>query len=56
MGDAFARGGATEVSVGRVAVPKTGQKNASPRGDVTEIIVGRVPVAKTGRNAGVRPV
>ena len=50
------RGDGSEVPVGRVAVPKTGQKNASPRGDVTEIIVGRVPVARTGRNTGVRPV
>ena len=42
--------------MGRVAVAKDGQKNASPRGGGTEVIVGRVPVARTGRNAGVRPV
>ena len=37
---------ATEAPVGRVAVPKTGQKNASPRGDATEVPVGRVAVPK----------
>ena len=42
--------------MGRVAVAKDGQKNASPRGGGTEGIVGRVTVAKTGRNAGVRAV
>ena len=42
--------------MGRVAVAKDGQKNASPRGGGTEVIVGRVPVPKTGRKAGVRPV
>ena len=40
---------ATEVPVGRVAVPKTGQKNALPRGDAAEVLVGRVPVPKTGQ-------
>ena len=43
------RGDATEVSVGRVAVPKTGQKTPSPRGDGTEVPVGRVAVPKTGQ-------
>ncbi|MDY5043871.1 MAG: hypothetical protein SPF15_07730 [Candidatus Cryptobacteroides sp.] len=43
------RGDATEMLVGRVAVPKTGQKNASPRENATEMLVGRVPVPKTGR-------
>ena len=35
---------ATEASVGKVAVPKTGQKNALPRGDATERHVGAVSV------------
>ena len=35
--------------MGRVAVPKTGQKNASPRGDGSEVLVGRVAVPKTGQ-------
>ena len=39
-----ARDPATEVLVGRVAVPKTGQKNALPRRDATEVPVGRVVV------------
>ena len=39
---------ATEASVGRVTVPKTGQKNALPRGDATEMLVGRVAVPKGG--------
>ena len=37
---------ATEASVGEVAVPKTGQKNALPREDTTEASVGRVAVPK----------
>ena len=37
---------ATEASVGGVAVPKTGQKNALPREDATEASVGRVAVPK----------
>ena len=41
------RENATEVPVGRVAVPKTVQKPSSPRGDVTEVPVGRVAVPKT---------
>ena len=40
------RGHASEASVGRVAVPKDGQKNASPRGDATEALVGRDSVPK----------
>ena len=32
--------------MGKVAVPKTGQKNALPRGDATEASVGRVNVPK----------
>ena len=38
---------ATEASVGGVAVPKPGQKNASPREDATETSVGMVAVPKT---------
>ena len=30
---------ASEVPVGRVPVPKTGQKNALPRADATEMLV-----------------
>ena len=37
---------ATEAPVGKVTVPKTGKKNASPREDATEVPVGRVPVPK----------
>ena len=37
---------ATEALVGRVAVPKTGQENASPREDATEASVEGVPVPK----------
>ena len=33
--------------MGKVAVPKTGQKNALPREDATEASVGRVAVPKT---------
>ncbi|MCI6526094.1 MAG: hypothetical protein MR441_02580 [Bacteroidales bacterium] len=36
----------SEVPVGRGAVPKTGQKNASPCGDASEVPVGRVAVPK----------
>ena len=43
------RGDGTEVPVGRVAVPKTGQKTPSPREDGTEVLVGRVAVSKTGQ-------
>ena len=40
---------ATEIPVDRVAVPKTGQKNASPREDATEVPVGRVAGQKSGQ-------
>ena len=40
---------ATETPVGRVAVPKTGQKPPSPREDATEAPVDRVAVPKTGQ-------
>ena len=43
---------ATETSVGRVAVPKTGKKNASPREDATEASVEGVTVPKTGQSIG----
>ena len=39
----------SEAPVGRVAVPKTGQKPSSPREDATEASVGRVTVPKTGQ-------
>ncbi|MDD7136275.1 MAG: hypothetical protein PUH82_07975 [Bacteroidales bacterium] len=35
--------------MGKVAVPKTGQKNALPREAATETSVGRVAVPKTGQ-------
>ena len=35
--------------MGRVAVPKTGQKTPSPREDALEALVGRVAVPKTGQ-------
>ena len=44
------RGDAPEVLVGRVAVPKTGQKTPSSHWDVSEVPVDRVAVPKTGRN------
>ena len=34
---------ASEVPVGMVPVPKTGQKNALPCADATEVLIGRVP-------------
>ena len=46
------RGDGSEVPVGRVAVPKDGQKNALPRENATEASVGRVAVAKTGQSIG----
>ena len=46
----------SEVPVGRVAVPKDGQKNASPRGDATEMPVGGVVVPKTASRVGLRIV
>ena len=42
--------------MGRGAVPKTGQKNASPREDATEIPVGRVAVPKGAHSTVYRPV
>ena len=41
----------SEVLVGRVAVPKTGQKSTLPREDATEASVGRVAVPKTGQKS-----
>ena len=38
----------TEAPVGKVAVPKTGQKSTLPREDATEASVGRVAVPKGG--------
>ena len=45
------RGDATEGLMGRVAVPKTGKKNALPREDVPEMPVGKVAVTKSGRRS-----
>ena len=45
------RGDATEVSVGRVAVLKTGQKSTLPREDGSEVLVGKVAVPKTGQKS-----
>ena len=47
---------ATEAPVGRVAVPKTGQKNALPGEDATEVPVEGVPVPRTDRDRRARPV
>ena len=44
---------ATEAPVGRVAVPKTGQKPPSPREAATEAPVGRVVVSKTGQKSAL---
>ncbi|MDD6828274.1 MAG: hypothetical protein PUD74_00555 [Bacteroidales bacterium] len=40
---------ATEVLVGRGAVPKTGQKTPLPREDAYEVLVGRGSVTKHSR-------
>ena len=42
--------------MGRVAVPKTGQKNALPREDATEASVEGVPVPRTDRDRREKPV
>ena len=47
---------ATETSVGRGAVPKTGQKNALPREDATAASADRIAVPKSGLSIGKRPV
>ncbi|MBS7277567.1 MAG: hypothetical protein KIG67_04690 [Bacteroidales bacterium] len=44
------RGDAPRALVGKVAVPKTGQKPPSPHGDATGVPVGWVAVPKTGQN------
>ena len=46
----LSRGDATEMVVGRVPVPKTGQKPPSPRRNASGVLVGRVPVPKTGQS------
>ena len=48
------RGDATETPVGRVTVPKTGQKTPLPREDATEAPVGRVAVPKTGQKSALQ--
>ena len=47
---------ATEVPVGGVAVPKSGQKTPSPRGDASGVPVDWGAVPKSGRGIGQRPV
>ncbi|MDD6829946.1 MAG: hypothetical protein PUD74_09235 [Bacteroidales bacterium] len=49
--DCSARGDATGVPVGRVAVAKTVQKPPSPREDAPEMPVGKVAVPKSGRRS-----
>ena len=44
---------ATEAPVGKVVVPKTGQKPALPREDATEAPVDRVAVPKTGQKSAL---
>ena len=48
------RENAPEVPVGRVAVPKTGQKPPLPREDATEASVGSVAVPKTGQKSALQ--
>ena len=43
------RGDASGVPVGKVPMPKAGQKPPSPRRDVSEALVGMVAVPKTGQ-------
>ena len=47
---------ATEMLVGRGAVPKTGQKNALPREDATEMPVDGVAVPRTASRVDLRIV
>ena len=47
------RGDGSEVLVGRVTVPKTGQKTPSPREDSTETPVGSAAVPKTGQKTPI---
>ena len=50
----MSRGDGSEVLVGRVTVPKTGQKTPLSRGDGTETPVGRVAVPKTGQKSALQ--
>ena len=50
----MSRGDGSEVLVGRVTVPKTGQKTPLPREDGTETPVGRVVVPKTGQKSALQ--
>ena len=43
------RGDAPRALVGKVAVPKTGQKPPSPREDAPDVPVDKVTVPKTGQ-------
>ena len=45
----LARRDGSEVPVGKIVVPKTGQKPPSPREDASEAPVGKVAVPKTGQ-------
>ena len=56
FGAGLPRWDATEVPVGRDAVPKTRQKNALPREDATEVLVGKVAVPKCAHSTVHRPV
>ncbi|MDY5317405.1 MAG: hypothetical protein SPH10_02845 [Candidatus Cryptobacteroides sp.] len=47
----MARRDGSEVPVGKIVVPKTGQKLSSPREDATDASVGRVNVPKTGQKS-----
>ena len=51
-----ARDPAPKVLQLKVAVPKTGQKNALPRGDATEMPVDGVAVPKTASRVDLRIV
>ena len=65
--NASPREDATEASVGRVAVPKTGKSistlpglkrsaGRSPHWDASEVPVGRVPVPRTDRDRREKPI
>ena len=47
---------APEASVGKVAVPKTGQKPPSPHGDATGVPVGKVAVPNPVANLTIIPL
>ena len=53
---ASARRDGSEVPVGKIVVPKTGQKTPSPRRDVSEVPVEGVPVPRTDRDRREKPI